>query len=175
VFVDLVAKANSHRRNNNYSLMTDAEIEDRICQHLTPASQAEFCAEGARIPASVPWTDVADFLRTAGKWLVGGLKKVPQAEAERRASICATCPYNRGLAGGCAACQKAVNLIREEVLHNSTAYDGNLQACAICHCDNRATVHIPISTLETVPHNFSIASWCWRNPTSANYCVQAES
>jgi len=171
IFIDLVAKVAAHRRNNNYPPLTEAEIEDQICRSLSPASQAEFCEGGARLPATIPWTDVMSFLKTAAAWLGSRMAQVPQAEAERRAAICAQCPFNRGLAGGCAACQTAVNILRSEVLHASTSHDSELQACAICNCDNRATVHIPIATLETVPHDFSVAGWCWRNKNGSNYKI----
>ncbi len=168
-FYELTRTVSIHRRNNNFRPLSEAEIEDAVCQRLTPAAQAEYCAEGARIPTFVPWTDVFSFLRTASAWLLSGAKTVPQAEAERRASICAGCPYNRGLSGGCAACSNAVNSLRRELLHKSTSVDAKLEACAICNCDNKTLAHIPIKTLETVPHDFSLASWCWRNKNSAAY------
>jgi hypothetical protein len=168
-FYELTRTVAIHRRNNNFRPLAEAEIEDAVCQSLSPGAQAEYCAEGARIPTFVPWTDVLNFLKTAGAWLAGGLSTVEPIEAERRAGICAGCPYNRGLSGGCAACSNAVNSLRSEVLHKSTSLDGKLEACAICHCDNKMTVHVPLQTLETVPHDFGIASWCWRNPASSNY------
>lgn len=168
-FYELVRTVSIHRRNNNFRPLMESEIENAVCQMLSPAAQAEYCMEGARMPTFVPWTDVLNFLKTAGAWLAGGLSTVEPSEAERRAAICAKCPYNRGLSGGCAACNNAVNALRKAVLHKGTSVDDKLQACAICGCDNRTTVHVPIKTLETVSHDFSLASWCWRNPKSSDY------
>ena len=169
-FYELVRTVAIHRRNNNFRPLMEAEIEDAVCQGLSPASQAEYCAEGARLPTFVPWTDVLSFLKTSAKWLGGGMTMVPQEEAERRAGLCQNCPYNRALSGGCAVCSNAVNSLRSNILHKSTSQDSKLQSCVICSCDNRTTVHIPIKTLETVPHDFSLAKqWCWRDPGSPNY------
>lgn len=168
-FYELVGTIAVHRRNNKFRPLSEAEIEDAICQRMSPGSQAEYCMEGARLPTFVPWTDVLNFLKTAGVWLAGGLKTVEPVEAERRAGICAGCPYNRSLSGGCVTCVNTVNSFRREIMNKATSVDGKLEACAICHCDNKTIVHIPIRTLETVPHDFGVASWCWRNHNSINY------
>jgi hypothetical protein len=170
IFPDLLQKVHQHRRNNNFLPLTESEIEDIVCRSLTPAAQAEFCTDGARIPDAVPWTKVAEFIKTAAAWVAHRDAYVPQEEAERRAAICAGCPYNRGIAGNCAACHATVNALRTAVLKKATRYDDKLKACALCGCDNKLTVHVPLKALETVSHDFSLAQpWCWRDPTSPNY------
>lgn len=133
-----------------------AQIEHQMCARLPP----EFCADSAGRPMALhPWSglrqtisQIADGTTTLLSWLASGFEFVPQAEAERRAAICAVCPYN-GPAVGCLGCSGSAMqgvrvALRQLVGARKTAMDGRLQACYICGCELRVKVWPPLPLLQ---------------------------
>ncbi len=159
----------THRSNMKLPIVTDgfpslqAEIEDAICRALSPCDQAANCDDGVRIPTSLDWTAVASFLRTMGGWLVKGFAAVPQEEAERRAGICLTCPYNVGVTG-CGTCRIALEALRTTLSDATTSRDAGLNNCGVCGCDLKLSVHVPITTLRKGSGNLEYPAWCWKAP-----------
>jgi hypothetical protein len=162
---DLAGKVAAHRRNMEYPMGTDIakEIEEWICDRIPFKDQAEWCDTTSLTPprTRVHWTMVQSFLQTAGAWLLADRQLVPQEEAERRAAICADCPFNVGMSG-CAVCYATLNGLRGSMMHRSTSQDDKLQACGICGCDNKTQAHIPLNVLaKGVPHTYP--NFCWKS------------
>lgn len=158
----LLQLVSQHRQNMGYQTHGNlrAEIEDAICQSLSPEDQVAHCDIGVA-SSSVHWSTVLRFLKTAASWAIGGFQLVPQEEAERRATICATCPLNVALSG-CAVCRTTLDEARELLLKRSTSRDAELRACGICGCDNKAQVHFPLEALKQGTGDLSYPSWCWK-------------
>ena len=85
------------------------------------------------------------FLKMLYNWNRDGRPMVDQSEAERRARICETCPYNQKLSFGCGACFSTVmEWIAKIRGDRQTPQDENLGSCGICSCSLKASIHFPI-------------------------------
>lgn len=85
---------------------------------------------------------------------------VDESLARTRANICATCPKNVPLPGGCASCRNTVEALRKEII-GKRFIDGRLNECDVLSEDIPVTVHIDMIALdhgELPPH-------CWRRRT----------
>jgi hypothetical protein len=82
---------------------------------------------------------------------------VPEETARNRAAVCATCPYNKPLPGGCASCKAAVAEFRKQIL-GSRFQDGRLNGCEILTEDLQVGVHLDQTTLD----NGGLPGHCWR-------------
>lgn len=166
-FQQLVQKVFQYRQNHQVPIVSEGyarlsdEIEADICASMNPVDQAAYCDTKFRPLTGIHWREVARFLHTLAAWWVSvGFKKVPQEEAERRAAICAVCPLNVGLAG-CAICRTSLKAGRDALLQASTTQDAKLQACGVCGCDLKSSVHAPISVLRS-GRELQYPTWCWK-------------
>lgn len=163
-YYDLREKVRRHRQLNR--LVTGPELDDQIqsqiCEHMDPAARASWCRDKEiKIDPSaakqIDFNDVKHFLST-----LGNLKKfVPQAEAQRRAEICAACPQNIPIAG-CTSCRNLVGLVFKVIGQRKTPFDHLLRGCGVCGCSLTASVHIPLEAFPTQPH-YEYPKWCWKN------------
>lgn len=106
--------------------------------------------------------DLRRFFITMTNWK-GNM--VDQAEADRRANICSTCPLNVTV-GGCWGCAGMMKKVVELVGNKQTSRDSALESCKVCGCVLRAKVWLPVDAeankgLEYPPH-------CWQATESAN-------
>ncbi len=118
---------------------------DDLPPKFTPQRQSR----AAAVVASANKT--AAGVQIVADWLGSGLLPVPQAEAERRANICVTCPQNQTgtlwqrLEGGAAIALKKLVAIKGE-LSLTTTHDANLKTCVACDC------HLPLKVWTPLPH-----------------------
>ena len=165
-FYQLVQRVQQHYDNQNHDSPNLAdEIEAGICASLSPHEQKEYCNTGVRPRTTVSWGEVNSFFHWLAKWLLKGAPLVEHAEAERRAAICATCPYNI-FVSGCATCRTSIGVLRNKLIRpEATAQDNHLRACGVCGCDLRTIVHVPIETLRHrgLNEQFAKVPWCWQN------------
>ena len=144
-----------------------ARIEHFICQRLPKG----FCHGGPDQPA-VPYLS-RSMIRDATRLIAGRLFNrkdffVEQAEAERRAKICANC--NQNLHGICTSCAGSEFFdifgwfIRAG---KKTPYDSALDTCAICKCLLRVKPWISMSTLSELSRH-EYPEHCWLHGTPAD-------
>lgn len=85
-----------------------------------------------------------------------------QAEADRRASICVSCPENyRGI---CTTCNGLKDYVVKAIGDRVTAYDSRLGVCSRCSCLVKAKVHISMPAIRAVtpPADFDkYPANCW--------------
>lgn len=166
-FNDLVGKVAQYRQNRKEPIVSEGyvrladEVEDEICQALSPEDQIAHCNTKWRQTSGIHWREVARFLHTLAAWLKTGFQMVPQEEAERRAAICAKCPLNVGMSG-CAICRVSLQAGRDALMQRSTTSDDKLHACGVCGCDNKTQVHVPLDILRSGKSKLSYPSWCWK-------------
>jgi hypothetical protein len=91
---------------------------------------------------------------------------VSQGEADRRASICASCPKNLPIAN-CWGCGTLGSIYRSIAGRQSSAHDHQLQACDVCGCDNKTQVHFTGGVLRLAAEKQGIMdaefpTWCWK-------------
>ena len=84
---------------------------------------------------------------------------VEQSLARQRADICAKCPKNVPLPGGCASCTNTLNALRKEIL-GARFIDGRLNACEAMEEDLPTVVHI-----DMVAVDHELPGHCWRKRT----------
>ena len=108
--------------------------------------------------------DVVSFLKVLKHWILHNPALVTQEEADRRAEICAGCPYNVDVTG-CMGCTNIAGLIFNVVQDRSTKWDGQLKNCQVCGCVNSAQVWVPKETLDkgvTAEMREDFPSHCWK-------------
>lgn len=101
------------------------------------------------------------------KWM-NSQRQIPQdarrfvSEELRRArvAICAGCPKNEPLPGGCASCKAALKELRAEVI-GKRPVDGRLNACSVLGEDLGSSSNLDLIAVEdgALPGN------CWRKKT----------
>ena len=160
-----IEKINLHRKSNNLPPITSDIAEDQLCQTLDP-SWCEYENEGVWTSTRLLWTDVVTL--TKAIWASWNGTYVEQAEADRRAKICASCYLNTAV-GGCGSCAGLATLVASD---RTTPHDRLLGSCAVCRCYNRAQVHMPLTVLQG-HDNPSIQakypSFCWQFKNGPNY------
>lgn len=120
---------------------------------------APITAETRRLSAG----DALRFLKVLKEWLFSsGAELVAQPEADRRSEICAGCPYNVPV-HGCSVCKGIAAKIFEIVGNRSSRFDNQLKGCAICGCDNKSQIHVPLSVLaKGVTPEMKFPAFCWK-------------
>lgn len=117
--------------------------------------------------SSVTWNQLERFAKTMWNLIKTGMNLVPQAEADRRASICATCPLNQEFGLGCAGCRGLLNRVKDALGSRVTGHDAELKDCIACGCTLKLKVWVPADVLDageagnTKPN---YANGCWRLP-----------
>lgn len=178
-FDDLVDQLTAYCKANGFGigLGFEDEVESWVCKELPKACEPD--TSGMPIGRrKLHMDDIVRGLQSLSgvmgaqllSWFGGKSPFVDQAEANRRASICAKCGYNiafkKPCAGICPELKTLVELIRG---HRSTPYDNRLDSCSICGCFNSVTVWIELPIQERALTNemkelFSAIGWCWKKP-----------
>ena len=143
----------------------DELVEDMACRNL--GKWDHWCtdapvpvAAGARARSRWNVRDVLRFLKTIIAWgSKTGFAFVDQAEAERRAAICATCPLNVQVSGclGCSGVSKLVRHIRNK---RTTSFDPNLHTCEACGCELKVKVLVPLDVIDNTGVEYP--EHCWQ-------------
>lgn len=148
-------EAETLRRMKANGIPAPPDLRQRVVDQLCPQLPPEWCNDGTlmgRVGAafSHEFTRVMQGTTTLIDWWVSADRaKVPQEEADRRASICSTCPFNSQPAG-CTTCNRGVlaTLAAKVVGGQPTRHDASLQACSICGCELKAKVWLPLEVLR---------------------------
>lgn len=168
-YTDFVYAVKQHYLANNLpiGLQWAEKIQDQLCAGL----DSEWCNDGGYpIPPMGGWgftiQAVIQGTRTLAQWMINAKgKKVELVEAERRALICAGCPFNQPPVG-CSGCNiKALHDASNFVVNGAaTVYDSQLQSCKICGCSLRAKIHLPLDILRdnlTDGQMNALPQHCW--------------
>lgn len=145
-FNDLVMKALDY--HVKHGLPTDnlaALVEDEMCRRK-PVK----CAPPRPTPDGERTIGVADvwrFLRTMMEW-AKNREFVVQAEAERRAEICAGCKFNGEVTdGSCWGCTNIFGMVEQIIGERTTRVDHALKNCRVCGCLNKVACWLPLDVM----------------------------
>lgn len=164
-----------HRRGNSLPPITVADAENQLCQTLPPG----WCEhdDGERsgrswVNTRLNWSQIVEGTKAYVDLILSGFKTVEQEEANRRASICASC-YLKTPPQGCGSCLKIAQLIVGDVAAKTTPHDSYLvnQACSVCSCPVKSIVHFPLSALDKADSpekQEAFPTFCWRKQGSPN-------
>lgn len=140
-----------------------AVIEDFIC-----AQMPEGVCRGHGTTESEAWKHVSpqqvkDFTKLIfEKRRLGERFFVSQEEAEKRATICASCPFN--LMNLCTTCTQLKGYAAKYLVGRATTQDRLLGVCGKCGCMLEAKVHVTKEALaKTQQHEYP--PHCWLAPT----------
>lgn len=167
-----------HRNGNGYPPVTEAEVENQLCEQIGPAycQQDDPGSPTARfVNTRLKWSHIVEGVKPYLKFLVGAITPVSQTEADRRARVCASC-YLRVNPQGCGSCVKIARLITGEIAGKKTQHDSHLvnRACAVCACPVASLVWFPMPILETPEVDSpekqkAYPDFCWRKRGAVNY------
>lgn len=157
-FANLLAHIEHHRIHNggDLALGWQNRVGDSICEEQNLPS----CTKFASGPRKLSTSDIATFFRSMAKWAAAGFKTVDQSEAERRASICASCPKNVEI-HGCGGCFKLAAKVKRVIGDAKTSYDSDLQGCEVCACSLQAKVWLPTKAMAGSRKKEDFPSHCW--------------
>jgi hypothetical protein len=133
------------------------EVENAVCDQLAGYTSCKPCSQAKQtlgFGAITRWvTAMYKFAKEAKFSLVD------QEEAERRAKICASCPYQIQ-ASGCWGCKGVAGMLPQIAGARKTSFDMQLKACGVCGCYNSVSVHLPVSIQGG--ENLEFPDWCWK-------------
>jgi hypothetical protein len=167
----------SHRLANGYPIEPSwkEEIEDLMCRVKAAEWGQEICrrVEGSGERRPVSFAASQSFLNTMASWMAGIAQGKPvfvaEEEAEKRAAICVTCPYNvPSFGASCGACaDRLMRGLTRVIGRRQTRYDRSLGSCAICSCSLAAAVWFPLEAQqhglsEELKEQFRTVSFCWK-------------
>lgn len=164
---DLITRIRNYRLANGMSLGVNFEetIGSEICQQQGWSEPR--CLQEEPTPLKqrvIGMHDVVSFLKVLKHWLLKDPTLVELEEADRRAHICATCPYNVNVTG-CAGCTNIAGMIFSATGDRQTSHDLQLRNCQVCGCVNKVQVWVPKETLDqglTPEMRESLPDWCWK-------------
>lgn len=137
------------------------EFDDTLCHQIN--CPCEVVAPATNETRTMTAGDAIRFLRVMREWAGVGGELVSQAEADRRAEICAGCPYNIPITG-CSVCQGIAGKIAEIIGERGSRFDGQLRGCAVCACENKAQVHLPLTVLQKgITPEMDFPPHCWKD------------
>jgi hypothetical protein len=165
---ELISAAESHRKSNKLPVSQDFrfELEDQLCSAMPPGTCKHEAGVAYSGPRRLTFADVVSATKTLGGWFIKGAPKVAQAEADRRAKICLSCPMNQNF-DGCTSC--AEKDLREVMVgfmgDSKTEYDANLWTCFSCGCTLKAAIWFPLDLLKknmTTEVKAMLPKHCWK-------------
>lgn len=160
-FFTLRTNVVKHRMNNGLPVgpEIDQHVMDQICARAPDSCESN---DGTTPRRHVNGGDVVHFLNILKTWLsTSGEKFVSQAEADRRASICASCPKNVPV-HGCLGCQNLAGVLMNTIGHKVTPFNSVLHGCAVCSCSLPALVWAPSAVLPPARMEDGYVPQCWR-------------
>lgn len=165
---NLMAKVYEHRRANGnpIGLGLEDEVEQYVCIH-----QPDECEQSDPTrprKRSLTLTDIVHGTSVMMSFKRNGSEIVPREEAERRARICLSCPWNQPFAKPCTGiCQELLNLVRWVIDSQGTQYDKDLHSCGICGCFLQASIWLNLSdqcvgVTDGMKEQFKTVNNCWK-------------
>jgi hypothetical protein len=142
-----IQRMRDQRKANGFpiGIEFEQEMEQLVCAHY-PQECENIDIDKIRT-RSLGLHDIMVGTTVMAKFVVSGMRVVPQEEAERRAGICLNCPHNARFAKPCnGVCAELAALVRTIVGQHGTSKDTGLHACMICACFLPAAVYLPLTT-----------------------------
>lgn len=166
-FDTFMSRVRAWHEANGIELDLEA-FEDTLCRSL--GIEDTHCGQPPKLRPKTPGSPTLGDLKAFLSLLRIRMNAAPedrvvdQAEAERRASICRSCPMNRRV-DGCLGCGGVLKVVQELVGARDTTHDGALESCQVCHCFLRAKIWVGMSVLRQVEEglNREYPDHCWMN------------
>jgi len=159
----ILQKAHTSWIANDIEIPQDwqAVIRHEICEQRPDIE----CREIGEPETFVTIDDIARFGATAKNWLADGGKWVEKSEAERRASICSGCQFNKPVKL-CFGCSATLSWLAHRIGWPTTSRDAELSSCKRCKCLLKLKCHIPLNVLDD--KGVEYPEWCWAKQPESN-------
>lgn len=163
-------KIRKHETDNGRELDADwkEHAQDQLCRILPPGwcRYEDGAVQRSYVNVRLSRDDWFRGMKVLTDIVTTDEPLVDQAEAERRAAICSSCPANVPIEG-CSACVGMLNVIAQVRGAVTTEAEPLLKACSICHCSNKAQVWVKADILRKgiTPEQegqFATIPWCWK-------------
>jgi len=184
---NLIKEVQVYRTANNFPMEKNIrrQVETQICQTMSQDEAAHFCTfleeDEAKNPPRLrnhrsTITDLENFGKAVKAVLEAKARNatlhVVQSEADRRGSICASCPKNIPIAN-CYGCGTLGAIYRSISGHRASANDFRLHSCDVCGCDNKTQVHFTGEVLRLAAEkqgfmDAEFPEWCWKREVLNN-------
>lgn len=178
---NLIKEVQVYRTANNLSIEPNIrrQVETQVCATMSEEDAAHYCVflneDDSKNPAKLrkqraTITDLENFGKAVQAVLETAATReelhVSQGEANRRASICASCPKNLPIAN-CWGCGTLGSIYRSIAGRQSSAHDHRLHSCDVCGCDNKTQVHFTGGVLRLAAEkqgfmDAEFPNWCWK-------------
>jgi hypothetical protein len=165
---DLRAQVLKHREYKGLPVDTiDQDIQRQMCEglscdHCKPEPGETYTP--VRDLTSSLTTEMAVRLGTSvtkalTKFILGGLEFVPKAEAEARAAICRSCPFNKP--ASLCSCSSVYGMV--EKLIPADRKEIGVSVCMACGCSLQAKVNLPADVIQaSLAPDTVLPKWCWQ-------------
>ena len=160
----LIEAVKAHLKGNGVEepLTLELQMADFMCQHVPEWCEEISAEKEAKVSA---WKMMKSFYRAVeATWHEG---QVSQEEADRRAAICAVCPFNtEQIVNFCVGCSTRglVAKIAGYIQSKQTSKDESLKICSKCGCDLKLKVWMQKKGMENPEIEWP--SWCWMGLSS---------
>lgn len=148
-----------------------ARIEDYTCRDQGPGVCEETDPRRSWLAGmQLSFRVVMAGTKILGSWLLAGLPKVPQEQADSRSAICAGCPFNKE-ASDCQPCALPAfhSLVNQLIGKSRSVHHDQLRACAACGCSLQAKVWVPLEHLtKSFDYGDKLPDHCWLNKEMSN-------
>lgn len=154
-FNELVKKLTAYRRDNGFPAGDPAEeIHTHLCSKFPERCGRE--PMPLHFKEGLNKEDVSSYLAFFKEVVIkrGG---VPQEQADARAAVCVSCPYNVKLPF-CRGCFSLAGKIAEVAGILRTKHDAALHECGVCGCVCRLKTFTPLDLIE---NKEAFPSFCW--------------
>lgn len=164
-YKDWVKAVKAHKTANNipFTSRLEEEMQEQLCQQLPIG----WCVRDGMpfdsgVVSGLTFDKIMTGTATLGDWLLNGGKKVAKDEAQRRANVCGSCPFNQQ-PQGCSSCNqgKLLGLVNRIVGGEKLQGDDRLHACTLCGCSLKAKVWLEIEVLQRHTGGVNFPEWCW--------------
>lgn len=157
-WLHVMAKVSTYRKNAGYPI---GDVESEVAQQACARNPAHCATINDATERQTLITSLKTRVLKYMSFLRGLGPRIPwvdAAAANRRATICASCPHNTSLPEGCGSCRAALVAMRVEVLGRGRAQDGRVHGCAILGEDIPTSVHVDHDVVD----NPQLPDHCWR-------------
>lgn len=163
----LLNRVANHRAGYNATLKSGDPLDadpnwDKRVEH-------DFCQQNPSVPClkdGVPYgrfftlEDLKRFVSTIKFWVMDGRPSVLQEEAERRAAICSSCPYNAKISQ-CFGCGQASEFLSLMQGNPTTSLDSQLHSCLVCGCALKGVkIFMPLGYAPQ--EGLEFPDFCWQ-------------
>ena len=170
----LMNRIYDHRKAN--SIPVGIELEEEVERDLCRDYPAECEINDPRFPkvlARIGFNEILSGTKLLLKVKLENIPLVQREEAERRANICASCPFNVDFQRPCAGlCGELYNVVKAIVGNENVSNSERLKSCSLCGCFLGAAVWLPVDVqLSVLPQEkvdqFNNVPHCWKKSAPA--------